>query len=92
MNSKNIYPYKFFPWENEFLDKKAMRFAHFAGSLINLFCLIFLYTGYVKAGWILTSMFAVLKTISAAGFCPATKLYGCATDDSCCTFIKKKSC
>jgi len=51
--------------------------------------LLLLYFVNEQVGWIAVLIFALLKSISAFGFCPAAKLYECATNDSCCAFIKK---
>lgn len=78
-----------FPSKEEWLNEHAMRFAHLMGAVLNGICLILLYGVNDRAGWIAVFIFALLKSISAFGFCPAGKLYECATNDSCCRFIKK---
>lgn len=75
--------------KEEVLNEHAMWFAHILGSILSIICLILLYFMSEKAGWIAVLIFAILKSISAIGFCPASKLYECATSDSCCTFLKK---
>ncbi len=75
--------------KDEILNEHAMRFAHLAGSFFSLICLLLLFFVNEKAGWIAVFIFALLKTVSVFGFCPASKLYECATNDSCCAFIKK---
>ena len=90
-----LYTYtidKIFKSKNEFLDLRAMRFAHSLGAILSLIALGLLYGGFEQVGWTFTLVFALLKTVSALGFCPASKLFGCVTDDACCTFIKNKSC
>jgi hypothetical protein len=86
-----VYTYtinKIFPSKEKILDENAMRFAHGLGSIISFFAVLFLYlnepTGYVFA-WI----FAIVKTISAIGFCPASKAYSCMTSGTCCAFARK---
>lgn len=74
---------------DEILNEHAMRFAHIMGSVFSLICLFLLYFVSEQVGWIAVFIFALLKSISAFGFCPASKLYECATNDSCCAFIKK---
>lgn len=76
--------------KDEILNEHAMVFAHIMGSALAVICLLLLYFVSAKAGWIAVFVFAILKSISAFGFCPASKLYECATNDSCCAFIKKK--
>lgn len=88
-----LYSYtinKIIPSKTELLEEKSMRFAHTLGSILALICLIFLYIVSDKVGWAIVFLFAILKTISAFGFCPASKLYSCAMNGSCCAFIKKK--
>lgn len=75
--------------KDEILNEHAMRFAHIMGSIFSFICLFLLYFISEKVGWIAVFFFAILKSISAFGFCPASKLYECATNDSCCTFIKR---
>lgn len=72
----------------EVVDETAMRFAHLLGTGFALACL-----GAVwlepKFGWRLTLLFALMKTISALGFCPASKLFTCATNTTCCPVTKR---
>ena len=75
--------------KDEILNEHAMRFAHTMGTVLSLICLLFLYFINANVGWVLVSVFAVLKTISAFGMCPASKLYECMGNDSCCAFMKK---
>jgi hypothetical protein len=42
-----------------------------------------------EVGWRVTFLLALVKTVSALGFCPATKLYGCATNTTCCPVTKR---
>jgi hypothetical protein len=75
--------------KDEVLNEKSMRFAHIMGSAFSLICIIILYLVSEKAGWIAVLVFALLKSISAFGFCPASKLYECSMSNSCCAFAKK---
>jgi hypothetical protein len=75
--------------EDEILNENAMRFAHTMGTILCLICLLFLYFINAKIGWAFVLVFAILKTVSAFGMCPASKLYECMGNDSCCAFIKK---
>lgn len=70
------------------LEENAMRFAHGLGTAFSLACLGAIWW-YPKFGWRLTLVFAILKTISALGFCPASKLFTCATNTTCCPVTKK---
>ncbi len=83
---------RFFKSGDEFLSVSSMRFAHSLCSTLSVVCLLVLYFGNEFVGWILVGMFAILKTISAIGLCPAAKLYSCATNKggSCCSFLRKK--
>jgi hypothetical protein len=69
------------------LDEKGMRFAHTTGSIFSGICVILLYLN-LKAAWPVVLIFAVIKTISALGFCPGEKLYSCMKG-GCCSLTKK---
>ncbi|MBU0471649.1 MAG: DUF4395 domain-containing protein [Nanoarchaeota archaeon] len=68
------------------LDVKGMRFAHTLGSIFSGVCVLLLYLG-LKA-WGLVLVLAILKTISAFGFCPGEKIYSCMKN-GCCSITKK---
>jgi hypothetical protein len=91
-----LYSYtinRVFPSKQVMLDENAMRFIHSLGASIAMLCLLFLYLINNPVGWVLLFIFAVLKTISALGYCPASKLYSCVlSKGSCCAFLKGKSC
>jgi hypothetical protein len=74
--------------KEEILDETAMRFAHTLGTVFALVCM-----GVIglspRIGWRLTLLFALLKTVSALGFCPASKLFTCATNTTCCPLTKR---
>lgn len=70
------------------LDETAMRFAHGLGTAFCAACLGAVWW-HAPFGWRLTLAFAALKSISALGFCPASKLFTCATNSSCCPLTKK---
>jgi hypothetical protein len=74
--------------KSETLDRGAMRFAHALGSLWSGCCLLLILVGLVRIGWGVTFLLAIVKTISALGFCPASKLYLCATG-GCCPLSRK---
>ena len=80
---------RIFNSKTEILNVKAMRFAHGAGTILSAICVYLLYFGNEYAGWILVGFFAILKTISAFGFCPASKLYVCMSNGGCCAFSRK---
>ncbi|MCE1273542.1 MAG: DUF4395 family protein [Chlorobiales bacterium] len=72
------------------LNESAMRFAHATGTIFSLVCLALLWLADERMGWAGVFLFAVLKSVSALGYCPASKLYECATGGSCCTILKKR--
>ena len=78
-----------FKTDKEILNVKAMRFAHLLGTILAGVCTILIYSRYEFAGWILVGIFAIMKTISAFGFCPASKMYVCMSNGGCCSFSKK---
>jgi hypothetical protein len=78
----------FFKTGRDVLDVKAMRFAHSAGTLFSGICVLLLYLDSQFA-WGVVLLFAVVKTISALGFCPASKVYSCMSDGTCCAFSRK---
>lgn len=71
------------------VNESAMRFAHFTGAFFALVCLLLLEFASERSGFAAVFIFAVIKSISAFGFCPASKLYECATGGSCCAVRKK---
>lgn len=74
----------------EFVNVQAMQFAHILAAMLTLSCVLLMHLAGAEAGWRAVLILAALKSISALGFCPASKLYECATGDSCCTFLGKK--
>jgi len=68
-----------------------MRFAHGFGSILSGICVILLYFGNQRAGWILTFVLCIAKTTGALGFCSALKLYGCMNSGTCCRFARRKN-
>lgn len=76
--------------QEEIVNEYAMRFAHIMGSVFSLACIILLYFVDEKIGWAAVFLFALLKSVSAFGFCPATKLYECSASGSCCAFAKNR--
>jgi hypothetical protein len=81
---------KLFPSKKEMVNETAMRFAHILGTILTLIVVLFLYVNE-PVGFVLAWIFAILKTISAFGFCPASKLYVCMSSGGCCSFSKKLS-
>jgi len=71
------------------LGVNAMRFAHTAGAVLALIALVLVYAGSPIA-WPFVAVFAVLKTTSALGFCPAYKVYGCMAKGGCCALTGKR--
>ena len=79
----------FFKSKEEILNVKAMRFAHSLGTIISGICVMLLYFGNPFIGWCFVWFLAIMKTISAFGFCPASKVYVCMSNGGCCAFTKK---
>lgn len=75
--------------KDEILNVKAMRFAHSLGTIIAGICVLLLYFGNQTIGWWFVLFFAIMKTISAIGFCPASKLYVCMSSGGCCALSRK---
>ncbi|MFH0804794.1 MAG: DUF4395 family protein [Patescibacteria group bacterium] len=73
---------------DEVVNEHAIRFAHLIGSVLGLLCLFLLYLVNDVVGWVAVGLLAALKSLSALGFCPATKLYDCANGGSC-SFLGK---
>ncbi|MBU0766830.1 DUF4395 domain-containing protein [Patescibacteria group bacterium] len=77
------------PSKKVILSRPAMRFAHTMGSMLSLICIALLYYAPAGIGWYAVFLFAIIKTISAFGFCPASKFYTCMSKGGCCAFSKK---
>ena len=75
---------RFWPTEHfEFLDVAAMRFAHGMGALLALATGLTLLFRPAVGWWVLLG-FCVMKTVSACGFCPASRLFVCLRKGGCC--------
>jgi hypothetical protein len=70
------------------VNENAIFFAHCVGFVFSVICLVIVYTVNNPAAWFAVLAFALLKTISALGFCPASKLYDCILGGNCC--VRKK--
>ncbi len=75
----------------EFLDVAAMRFAHGLGSALALAVGVTLAFN-PGPGRNFLLFFCVLKTISAFGFCPASKLFVCLRKGGCCALTRGRKC
>jgi len=71
------------------VNENAIYFAHLAGLALSVTCLIIVFSTDKSWAWFAVLAFALLKTISAFGFCPASKLYDCALNGNCC--VRHKS-
>lgn len=71
----------------EMLDVPAMRFAHLLGTMMSL-AVILAMLASVSAGWYCLMAFCILKTTSALGFCPASKLFVCMRNGGCCALTR----
>ncbi len=78
------------PSEEVMLNQHAIYFAHVLGLILSVLCLLAVCLINANWAWYFVLAFAILKTISAVGFCPAEKLYNCITNGTCCV-IKKKT-
>ena len=65
------------------MDVTAMRFAHGMGALLGT-CVLIAILRHPRGGWVALAGFCLLKTISAFGFCPASKLFACLRKGGCC--------
>lgn len=74
-----------------FLDVAAMRFAHGLGALLAAAVLALL-VFRPHAGRILLGFYCGLKTVSAFGFCPASKLFACLRKGGCCALTGSGRC
>lgn len=79
------------PSSDTLLSRAGMRVAHSMGAVFAAICLVVLYTGHERSGWLLTSVYCVVKTISAIWACPVYKLYACMKSGNCCTFLKRRA-
>ena len=83
---------RLFPSERfEFLDVAAMRFAHSMGAALALATWLTLHFNPGTGRWMLLG-FCVLKTVSACGFCPASKLFVCLRKGGCCALTRHPRC
>jgi len=80
---------RIFPSEEDVLDIKGMRFAHGMGAMLALIGLSLVWHGNPFAWWFV-GVFAILKTTSALGWCPAYKVYGCLKSGGCCALTSKR--
>ncbi len=78
---------KIFKSPPEVLNESAMRFSHSFAAIILAVSLLLVFLN-PPLGWSFSFGFAVFKTISAVGVCPASKLYECAGNGKCCAFAK----
>lgn len=78
------------PSRIEYLDQNAMRFAHGLGFLLSAAATALLYL-QPPAGRVLLFVLCLAKTAGALGFCTAQKLYQCVSDDTCCTWLRRRT-
>jgi len=79
-------------WKSEevMVNENAIFFAHSAGFVLSSSCLLVVYFIDKPVAWFSVLGFALLKTVSALGFCPASKLYDCVLAGNCCVYNKTK--
>lgn len=75
------------PLRYELLDVPAMRFAHILGALM-AFAVTIAMLADRTVGWYGLLGFCLLKTIAAAGYCPASKLFACMKNGGCCVLTR----
>jgi len=81
---------KIWPSSEILVNENAIYFAHLAGLTLTVTCLIIVYSIQSPWAWFSVLAFALLKSVSAFGFCPASKLYDCALNGNCCVNHKSK--
>jgi len=74
-------------WHYELLDVPAMRFAHTLGALMAL-AVVLAMLANPRVGWYCLLAFCLLKTVTAAGYCPASKLFACMKNGGCCALTR----
>lgn len=79
---------KIFKSRSIILDENAIKFAHTAGSVLSLMCLLAVTFIPGQGIWYLVLAVAILKTSGAFGYCSALKLYTCMSSDDCCKVTK----
>jgi hypothetical protein len=79
---------RIFPtWHYELLDVPAMRFAHALGMVLSFAVLLALLAS-PPVGWYCLLAFCLLKTVTAIGYCPASKLFACMKNGGCCALTR----
>lgn len=66
------------------VDENSIFFAHVVGLIMSFTCLVLVLCVNSSAIWYSVLGFSVLKTVSAFGFCPASRLYDCTLNGNCC--------
>jgi hypothetical protein len=75
--------------EEILVDENSIFFAHLLAFVLSVTCLFIVYTAQTFWAWYTVLAFALLKSASAFGFCPASKLYDCMLNGNCCVKTKK---
>ena len=66
------------------VDENSIFFAHILGLFMAITCFVLVCIIHNNVIWYTVLAFSILKTISAFGFCPASKLYDCMLNGNCC--------
>jgi hypothetical protein len=66
------------------VNEYSLLFAHTLAAFLSALCLVMVLTVHNDRIWYAVLAFALLKTVSALGFCPASRLYECVLGDNCC--------
>ena len=64
-----------------------MRFAHILAALMSLAVLLAM-LAHPQAGRYCLLAFCLLNTVTAAGYCPASKLFACMKNGGCCALTR----
>jgi hypothetical protein len=75
---------KFTKTKEILVDENSLFFAHSLAFILATICFIMVFFFKQSWSWYVVLGFAVLKTISAFGFCPASKFYDCTINGNCC--------
>ncbi len=71
----------------ELLDVPAMRFAHTLGAVMSL-AVILAMLAAPDTGWYWLLALCLLKTVTAFGYCPASKFFVCMKNGGCCALTR----
>ncbi|HLN53363.1 MAG TPA: DUF4395 family protein [Lentimicrobium sp.] len=73
------------------IDSNSMFFAHSIACILSLICLLLVTLVDESWTWRTVLLFAILKSVSALGFCPAARFYNCTLNGNCCIKSSKNA-